>query len=174
MSSKKKAVKRSKKKAPKMTPHSRDTKQLTIPGSNLPEEITSMDITEGKVKKITTKIIVGKKRDEVTEKTALYSVVGVAVDVKAGESNYGPWLAIKGQFEAHRTSDGKLFAASLIILPADASTQIHQTLVGTGKAVEFSLTVYASPTLKSPGFEYISDFGITPRSHDPLAALRPW
>lgn len=174
MSSKKKAAKSQKKKVAKTKARRRDTKQLTIPDSNLPEEITSMDITEGRIKKITTKIIVGKKREPITGPTELYKAIGIARGVKTGESNYGSWIALRGEFEAKRTRDGAIFRAPLMILPEEVTARIHARLETGTSAVQFAITVSVAPRDASPGFFYGYDYIVEPHAHEPLAGLREY
>jgi hypothetical protein len=148
--------------------------QLTIPDDSLPEEITSMEMTEGRIKKITTRIIVGKKRDPVTSETLLYKVIGVATGVKTGESNYGPWKALRGEFEAKRWSDGKVFKAPLVVLPEEVIDRIHARLDTGSAAVGFALHVLVQPRAAAPGFVYDYVYPCEPHAHEPLAALRDY
>lgn len=148
--------------------------QLTIPEDKLPEEITEMSITEGRVKKITTKIIVGKKRGPITGPTELYKAIGIARGVKTGESNYGSWIALRGEFEAKRTSDGAIFRAPLMILPEEVTARIHARLEMGAAAVQFAITVSVAPRDASPGFVYGYAYTVDPHEHEPLAALREY
>jgi hypothetical protein len=146
-------------------------RQLTIHDRTEPESVTMIDITS--VKKLTTKIIVGKKIGKIEARTQLYSIVGVATGLKTGESNYGAWTALVGRFEAERTADGQLFAAPLVLLPDEASALVIQAIKSAnGSGIEFGLVVTAEPTLSSPGYVYDIQMVVSPRKNDMLATLR--
>lgn len=124
------------------------------------------------VKKLTTKIIVGKKIGKVEARTTLYSVIGVATGLKTGESNYGAWTALVGRFEAERTQDGELFAAPLLLLPDEATALPLINAVKIHEGVEFALIVSVEPTLSAPGYVYDVTSVVSPRRNDMLAILR--
>src|SRR5271168_3934608 len=145
-------------------------RQLTIPERDEPESVSMTDITN--VKKLTTKIIVGKKIGKIESRTTLYSVIGVASDLKTGESNYGAWTALVGRFEAERTADGQLFSAPLLLLPDEATAAPIIQAVKIHEGVEFALIVSAEPTLCAPGYVYDVTAVVSPRRNDMLAILR--
>jgi hypothetical protein len=143
--------------------------QALIPDRNEAESITMTDITN--VKKLTTKIIVGKKIGKIEVRQQLYSIIGVATGLKTGESNYGAWTALVGRFEAERTQEGALFSAPLVLLPDEAAAPIISA-VKIHEGVEFALVVTVEPTLSAPGYVYDIATVITPRKNDMLAGLR--
>lgn len=145
-------------------------RQLTIPDRDEAESVTVTEITT--VKKLTTKIIVGKKIGKVEARTTLYSVIGVATGLKTGESNYGAWTALVGRFEAERTQDGELFAAPLLLLPDEATALPLINAVKIHEGVEFALIVSVEPTLSAPGYVYDVTSVVSPRRNDMLAILR--
>jgi hypothetical protein len=147
--------------------HARE--QLLIPDRNEAESVTMTEITT--VKKLTTKIIVGKKIGKIEARTTLYSVIGVATDIKVGESNYGAWTALVGRFEAERTADGELFASPLLLLPEVTGQPIIDA-VKIHEGVEFALIVSVEPTLSAPGYVYDIQTVVAPRRNDMLAILR--
>jgi hypothetical protein len=134
------------------------------------ESITMTEITT--VKKLTTKIIVGKKIGKVEARITLYSVIGVASGLKTGESNYGAWTALVGRFEAERTADGELFSAPLLLLPDEATAAPIIQAVKIHEGVEFALIVSVEPTLSAPGYVYDVTSVVSPRRNDMLAILR--
>lgn len=144
--------------------------QLTIPDRNEAESVTVTEITT--VKKLTTKIIVGKKIGKIEVRQQLYSIIGVATGLKTGESNYGAWTALVGRFEAERTADGAMFSAPLLLLPDEATAAPIIQLVKIHEGVEFALVVTVEPTLSAPGYVYDIATVITPRKNDILAGLR--
>lgn len=144
--------------------------QTVIPDRNEPETITMTEIAA--VKKLTTKIIVGKKIGKIDSRQQLYSIIGVATGLKTGESNYGAWTALVGRFEAERTADGQIFAAPLLLLPDEATAAPIISAVKIHEGVEFALVVTVEPTLSAPGYVYDIVTVITPRKNDMLAGLR--
>jgi hypothetical protein len=179
MAKKKPPVKKTKKKAaPKVKSKARSLKvvhlrepprQTLIPDRDEQESVTMTEITT--VKKLTTKIIVGKKIGKVEQRKQLYSVIGVATGLKVGESNYGAWTGLVGRFEAQRTDDGVMFSAPLLLLPDVAAEPIIRA-VKIHEGVEFALVVTVEPTLSEPGYVYDIASVVTPRKNDMLAGLR--
>lgn len=160
------------KKALKKEPKPRlDPRQTTIPDRDEPESVTMTEIAA--VKKLTTKIIVGKKIGKVERRTQLYSIIGVATGLKSGESNYGAWTALVGRFEAERTADGSMFAAPMVLLPEVAAEPIVQAVrASQGQGIEFALVVTVEPTLSAPGYVYDIATVVPQRRNDMLAGLR--
>ena len=145
--------------------------QQVIPEVPGPESVTMTEIAA--VKKLTTKIIVGKKIGKIEARQALYSIIGVATGLKSGESNYGAWTALVGRFEAERTADGTLFSAPLVLLPEECSGAIIQAVrLAGGIGIEFAFSVAVEPTLTSPGYVYDIATVVSPRRNDMLASLR--
>ena len=137
---------------------------------NEAESVTMTEITN--VKKLTTKIIVGKKIGKIEARTVLYSIIGVATGLKTGESNYGAWTGLLGRFEAERTADGAMFSAPLVLLPDEALSPIVSAVRASKDGVEFALIVSAEPTLSAPGYVYDIVSVVAPRRNDMLAGLR--
>lgn len=138
--------------------------------ANEAESITMTEITN--VKKLTTKIIVGKKIGKIEARTVLYSIIGVATGLKTGESNYGAWTGLLGRFEAERTADGAMFSAPLVLLPDEALSPIVSAVRASKDGVEFALSMSAEPTLSAPGYVYDIAWVVAPRPNDMLAILR--
>jgi hypothetical protein len=170
MSSKKKAPKRAE---PKSAPKKRRAPvQTTIPEQPGPETVAMAEIPESKkVKKLSTKIIVGKKIGKIEVPTRLYSVVGIATGAKQGESNYGVWTALTGQFEVRR-EDGAVFRAPQILLPDGALTRVLDAVAKLAGSVEFAMVIGAEPADTRKGYEYSVIDIIEPRASDQLAGLR--
>jgi hypothetical protein len=125
------------------------------------------------VKKITTKIIVGKKLAKLEEKTRLYSIIGIVSGLKSGESNYGAWTALIGRFEARRESDGQIFSATMALLPEVAGDPVISAVRSSqGDDIEFGLIISAEPTLSAPGYVYDIQTVIPAGRHDALSNLR--
>ena len=119
-------------------------------------------------KKLSAKIIVGKRIGKIDAPKDLFTVIGIATGTKTGQSNYGEWVGLRGQFEVTRCEDGKVLQAPLMILPDVAMAQ----LAGHVWPAQFAFLVRVVPSLNSAGFEYELDSIVAPQSHDPLAVLR--
>jgi hypothetical protein len=149
-------------------------KQAIIPDNpQLPESIAMTDEPKKSPRQLSSKIIVGSKIGAIKEKTRLYSIIGIATGFKTGESAYGPWVALKGNFEAQRFSDGQVFKATLAILPTEATVLVRAQLDANNGAVEFAYGVTAEPsTVAGAAYKYIVEPVIAARASDPLAGLR--
>jgi hypothetical protein len=133
-----------------------------------PESMTEVEIeTE---KKLSAKIIVGKRIGKIDAPKDLFTVIGIATGTKTGQSNYGEWVGLRGQFEVIRCDDGKVLRAPLMILP-DAAMEVVMT-EAVNFPFEFALVVAVDPATNTAGFEYHVKPVIYARPHDPLNVLR--
>lgn len=73
------------------------------------------------INKITVKDVWGAKPkvSEIPEgqELALCRMAGFASGVKTGESTYGEWAALRGEFSARNASTGEIFASATCIVP---------------------------------------------------------
>lgn len=160
---KKKPVKTPPKKKPARRPYKAVQSVLAMPPE--PESMTVVEIeTE---KKLSAKIIVGKRIGKITQPTDLFTVIGIATGTKVGQSTYGEWVGLRGQFEVVRCDDGKTLTAPLLILP-----EIMDRIMEPGDSVEFAALVSVDPSTNLAGFEYRVSWILQPCSHDPLRKLR--
>lgn len=122
------------------------------------------------IKKINTKTVVGdvKKAPEGT----LYTVIGRATGLKGGESNYGPWECLTGDFIATST-DGSQFRANKCFLPEMAHEAVAHQIREGADCVEFGFEIEKKVSeASSVGYEYV----VNPLIHaepetDPLLKL---
>lgn len=103
-------------------------------------------------------------------------VLGSAVGVKEGESNFGHWKALMGQFRASHPETGEVFEAPILFLPEVALTPILVSLTQPGaRAVEFALELSVKYVNNSkPGgvpYEYTWAPLLAPDADDPIARL---
>ena len=119
-------------------------------------------------RKLSVKIIVGKRIDRVEVATPLFTVIGIATGTRTGQSTYGEWVGLRGQFEVTRFEDGKVMRAPVIILPDIAMAEIARAQW----PIAFALEVGVSPSAKEPGFEHTVKVLVPPTDHDPLHYLR--
>jgi hypothetical protein len=147
--------------------------QTLIPDRDEPESVTMIELEFTRVKKLTSKIIVGKKLAKLEEKTRLYSIIGIASGLKSGESNYGAWTALTGRFEVVRFADGERLSAPFALLPDEAALPVIAAVRdAAGAGIEFGFVVCAEPTLGGKGYSYDIEVIVPPRKNDALADLR--
>lgn len=131
------------------------------------------------LKKLSAKTITGRitrpKKDDAPK--SLYRVWGIAVGKKTGVSNFGPWVAISGSFEAVNIESGALYQGTQLFLPDAVTSQI---LVGldaaqkndAGATLQFALEVGIKYSDVPIGYEYTVRPLVKPQGGDPLAAIR--
>lgn len=131
-------------------------------------------------RRITAKTVMGKiKKDWIPEgkgTTPLFQVIGQAYGTRKGEGDYGPWVALVGQFEAVNLKTGEFFSGPECFLPEPYNGMIVDRLTGEGRAnaVDFAYEI----GLKAPGedstvqYEYTCKPIHDPKAGDPLKELR--
>lgn len=123
------------------------------------------------VTKLSAKKVCGKVSPPTT-KTPLMEVYGIATDVKTGESNFGPWVALIGRFRATRLSDGEVFQSGVCHLPRMAIELITPLLNADGAdSLEFGFSVGVIPAENAFGYEYYVESMLEPSESDPLEML---
>ena len=134
----------------------------------------SIDTGPRILKKLSTAKIIGRiKRPELGEYVTLYTVYGRAHDVKRGNSDNGPWLALVGSFEAHREDDGRLFYATTAFIPDMGEMLADKVSAGDGNnMVEFAVKVGIQGTDTPIGYEYVTEPLMKASGAEPLADLR--
>ena len=128
------------------------------------------DLAPETERKLSAKIIVGKRIGQVTEAKDLFTVIGIATGTRSGQSNYGEWTGLKGQFEVVRCDDGKVLRAPIMILPDAAMAEL--TGNGLDYPLQFGFLVRVVPSINDAGFEYEVIKVVDPANHDPLEDLR--
>lgn len=131
------------------------------------------------LKKITAKTVVGKVSEVVKglgkdfkPNTLLFRVVGIATGIQTGESDYGEWVKLKGQFSAINHLTGEAFRSRSCMLPELASGDIEDAVVSEeNDSVEFGVDITISPSDSATGYQY----GVIPlleaNGDDPLTRL---
>lgn len=69
------------------------------------------------IRKIVARLVMESDLEKPKSAENLFSVIGIANDVKEGKSDYGPFTKLIGQFEATRVKDGATFLAPVAFLP---------------------------------------------------------
>jgi len=83
-------------------------------------------------------------------KMPLIRVIGAAVGTKTGNSSYGDWTALLGQFKAINLDTGEQSEAATLFLPDVALVPIQVALSGPdSRSVEFAIDIFA--TLRKDG-----------------------
>jgi hypothetical protein len=134
------------------------------------------------VRKVSVKTLVGKVKPYLANmpeggEISLARIVGIARGIKAGESNYGPWKALTGDFIAEPLVGdhaGKRFRAGNLFLPDVALDLVAPAVEATpkGDTVQFAFEVTAIVREESStGYEYGAKTLIEASENDPLEAL---
>jgi hypothetical protein len=135
------------------------------------------------VKKLSVGKIVGKvttllpdSRTDVTP-VQLGRVVGIAHGVKVGESTFGPWKALTGDFVFEPSAGanaGKRYRSGVLFVPDVILDLVAPAVenLAKGAAVElaFAVTAKNDPTT-SVGYSYGCSFLQEPAANDPITAL---
>ena len=130
------------------------------------------------IRKISAKSVCGKV-EKPKKATPLFIVFGIASKTKAGNSDFGPWTALLGQFEATNLETGEVFQAPQCFLPEPMNSLIATQLEATDEegnrevnSVQFSVEVGVKPNETPIGYEYTTKTVVKSDEADPLAALR--
>ncbi len=130
-------------------------------------------MTNKLVKKMTPKTILGvTSMDVPTAPVDLYDIYGVATKTKSGESTYGTWTALVGNFEAIVTETGALVSSSVCFLPEPVHSMIIDALGDNKSPVEFAVHVMIIPNSSAIGYEYIGEPLTEAKPSSQLAMLR--
>lgn len=106
-------------------------------------------------------------------KTPLLQVFGIATGTKTGESTYGPWVALTGQFRAVNLETGELFQSGVCFLPRMGTDLVTPLLKTDGvNGLEFALNIGVVPSDTNTGYEYYVEPVLQAGESDPLEALQ--
>lgn len=161
-------------------------------------EVSGIELGEVKLlKKLVAKDIVGRARLIYTKKFAeedkdkkyplpmvnkqLYIVFGQARDTKTGESNFGPWVAFLGSFEAVDLETGERYVSDKLHLQDPAQGLLVDQLARRAHpsdAVQFLFEVGVKPSQKWIDTDLGNSYEFSIKTHfkldkaDPLAEMR--
>lgn len=110
--------------------------------------------------------------DGVTE-CELYKVFGFAYAVERGESDYGPWLSLKGDFGA--IIKGVEYRSSTLFAPGILNDMVVPKLEGNAKVsrVDFALSIgIKRDTTSATGYVYTVRTILAPNEDDPMERLK--
>jgi hypothetical protein len=162
-------------------------------------EVTGIELGEVKLlKKLVAKDIVGRagliyrkefaneddktaNRHKPMEPRQLYVVFGQARSTKTGESDYGPWVAFLGTFEAVDLKTGDRYVSDKLHLQDPAEGLLLDQLArraDTSDSIQFLFEVGVKPSQKWIDTDNGNSYEFTIKTHfkldkaDPLAAMR--
>lgn len=126
------------------------------------------------LKKLTPKTILGGKPEKPAQASDLFTIYGKATGVKTGESTYGPWAAILGQFEAVKADTGEVYFSTVAILPEPMNSAIVDRVKSgkDGEEVRFAFVIGIKPADTATGYEYTTKPLQEPTADDGLNDLR--
>ena len=132
------------------------------------------------VKKISVATVYGKiDLKTLIEKSSMpiMTVIGLAIGTRVGQSAYGDWTALVGQFQAANAETGEVMDAAQLFLPDVALLPIQTALARPEcKGVEFAIQVsvhYAADA--KPGgspYEYSFEPLLPPDENDPISRMK--
>ncbi len=104
----------------------------------------------------------------------LLDVYGVATKYKAGESNFGPFVAFLGSFRAVRHGDKAVFQSGKLILPKMLEEQLYAIMGGGDDVnnVQFAFRIGAKFDKKAATkYTYTAESLTPPAENDPVTML---
>jgi hypothetical protein len=130
------------------------------------------------IKKISIKTVVGnvkaivKEMDE-GESRIIMRVIGKATGSKVGESTYGAWEALKGDFKATNMETGEQFRSGVAFLPDVALDLVIGALNGGDvSSVDFGFDIGVTEDSDSnTGYVYNATPLLEVKESDPIAML---
>lgn len=132
-------------------------------------------------RKITVADVCGKiAKGSVTEPRNLMNVLARVTDMKPQETQYGPYIDFRGQFEAVNLETGEVHQGSRMIVPTIVEQELEaafQSANAEGEgAVLAAFTIGVQPSERgSMGYEYTLEIAGTKDTgevEDPFAAIR--
>jgi len=103
---------------------------------------------------------------------AVMHIYGMATGTKRGETSFGPWAGLTGQFEAVNLENGEVSISPIAILPEPMNTLLAAR-VDAGDPVQFAYEIGVKFSEKgSAGYEYTTKELVKQTANDPLADLR--
>lgn len=123
------------------------------------------------VSKISAKKVCGKiaKPDN---KTPLMQVFGIATGAKTGESSFGEYMSLLGQFRATNLATGEVYQSGVCFLPNMGVNMVAPMIAKEGvEGVQFALFIGVVPAENAFGYEYYVEPIMQASESDPLEIL---
>ena len=111
------------------------------------------------------------------ESAMLYSVAGIARDTQQGESQYGPWLAFKGEFVAKLAGKDETIRSPKAFFPSPFDGMLENAISaaqedGTKRPVEFGVQVFIKKDNSvQAGYTYVVQPVVKVKEADALNSL---
>jgi hypothetical protein len=84
-------------------------------------------------------------------------LTGMVIDIKRGQGDNGPWVALLGEFTAVSRKTGEIFQSAKAFIPGAINDLIAARMMQEGtRAVEFAVDVSIQWSKGSLGYEYIN------------------
>lgn len=132
------------------------------------------------VKKITCRDVMGNMKEIIREsgkkngeKVGLFTIIGQVIGFTTGESQYGPWVKLKGRFRATNVLTGEVFTSSVAMLPDEATDPILAALtLDDVSSVDCGFDIAAKiDDTTAVGYQYVVTPLMKPAEDDPLERL---
>lgn len=138
------------------------------------------------VKKITAKTVMGNIKQIIREQNnadgkpladgdslALFDVIGQVMGHQTGESDFGPWVKLKGRFRATNRLTSEVFNSSTALLPEEITDPVLAALQLDGaQAVDMAFTVSLKiDDASATGYVYTVASLLDMAADDPLEQL---
>ena len=102
------------------------------------------------VKKLSTKLMCGNAKEH--PEGVLYSIVGKVIGLKTGQSTYGVWTALKGEFQAW--NETKSCKSNLCFVPDILTLQLEIALAEGNDDITFGVEILKKNNDSTIGYEY--------------------
>ncbi len=116
------------------------------------------------------KVIVKDMKDGA--KKPIMRIIGLANGTQSGESDNGPWVALKGEFKAVNLLDKEEYVSGKCFLPRGISDLVAGQLGDDVKKVQFAFDIIIVEDLESQvGYHYEAEPLLKPQENNALAML---
>ena len=114
----------------------------------------------------------GKQVPRCDGEQTLFRVLGRAVGVKTGTTDFGDFVAFTGDFRATVIATGEVFRSSKVFLPESVVGMLQAAMQESNAGVEFAFDIGAVEANTPTGYQYtVKSLIETPEESDPLANL---
>jgi len=114
-----------------------------------------------------------RKWAEETPGKPIMTVMGVATGIQTGETDNGPWTALRGNFMA-QNSKGERFRGGRAFIPDGGALDMVLGMLGDDSVenVKFAYNIFVREDNASvTGYTYVSEPLLEPAENDPLEAM---
>jgi len=137
--------------------------------THLSKKITSKEVM-GNIKALVREHGVGKKDGD---KIELYTIIGQVIGHTTGDSDYGPWIKLKGRFRATNKLTGDIYNSAAAMLPEEATDPLLAVLAIDGASsvdMGFDIALQIDDS-SATGYVYTVTPLMSPSEDDPLERL---